>query len=111
MISQNQMTNYRSVLQYFSLFSQTLFLNRNTKHRYYQRYVTRTGSDRAQAEIALPHAPGRYRSRYRTNVTCFDLAPPLHFRCHMNQPSYWRLPQIILPWATAGGREYSCGCE
>src|SRR6266545_1071445 len=38
-----------------------------------RRYGTGSGSDRAPAERALRRAPGCYRSRYRTNVTWFDL--------------------------------------
>jgi tetratricopeptide (TPR) repeat protein len=50
-------------------------LNRNNQHCYTRRYGTGSGSDRAPAERALPQAPGRYRSRYHTNVACFDLEP------------------------------------
>jgi len=49
-------------------------LNRNTQHWDTRRYGTGSGSDRAPSERALSMAPGRYRSRYRTNVACFDLA-------------------------------------
>src|SRR5215813_2653963 len=48
-------------------------LNRNNQHWHTRRYGTGSGSDRAPAERALSKAPGRYRSRYRTNVACFDL--------------------------------------
>src|SRR5262245_22986863 len=48
-------------------------LSRNNQHWYTRRYGTGSGIDRAPAESALSRAPGRYRSRYRTNVACFDL--------------------------------------
>src|SRR6266498_4033086 len=48
-------------------------LNRARQHWHTRRYGTGSGSDRAPAERALRRAPGRYRSRYRTNVTWFDL--------------------------------------
>jgi len=37
------------------------------------RYGTGSGSDRAPSKAASPLAPGRYRSRYRTDAACFDL--------------------------------------
>src|SRR5262245_1234788 len=49
-------------------------LNRNNQQWRKRRYGTGSGSDRAPPEMALSKAPGRYRSRYRTNVACFDLA-------------------------------------
>jgi len=36
-------------------------------------YGTGSGSDQAPVEAISPPAPGRYRSRYLTNVTWFDL--------------------------------------
>src|SRR5215510_7080040 len=40
---------------------------RNNQHWHTRRYGTGSGSDRAPAEKALSKAPGRYRSRYRTD--------------------------------------------
>src|SRR6266498_3985422 len=48
-------------------------LNRARQHWHTRRYGTGSGSDRAPVEALSPPAPGRYRSRYRTNVTWFNL--------------------------------------
>src|SRR6266540_3126462 len=48
-------------------------LNRARQHWDTRRYGTGGGSDRAPVEALSPPAPGRYRSRYRTNVTWLDL--------------------------------------
>ncbi len=44
-------------------------LNRARKHWHTRRYGTGSGSDRVPVEALSPPAPGRYRSRYCTNVT------------------------------------------
>src|SRR5262247_1537813 len=49
-------------------------LNRARQHWRTRRYGTGSGSERAPVESLSPPAPGRYRSRYRTNVTWSDLA-------------------------------------
>jgi len=48
-------------------------LNRARQHWRTRRYGAGSGSDRARTDRALRRAPGRYRSRRRTNVTWFDL--------------------------------------
>ncbi len=60
---------------YFSWHSlqKALGLNRARQHWHTRRYGTGSGSDRAPVEALSPPAPGRYRSRYRTNVTWFML--------------------------------------
>ncbi len=50
-----------------------LELNRARKHWHTRRYGTGSGSDRVPVKALSPPAPGRYRSRYCTNVTWFDL--------------------------------------
>src|SRR5262245_53170428 len=57
------------------LVAMTALLDRARQHWRTRRYGTGSGSDRAPTDRALRRAPGRYRSRYRTNVTWFDLVP------------------------------------
>src|SRR5215510_3407111 len=51
----------------------SFILNRSRQYRDTRRYGTGSGSDRVPDEALSQPAPGRYRSRYRTNVTWFDL--------------------------------------
>jgi hypothetical protein len=48
-------------------------LNRARQHWRTRWYGTGSGSDRVPVESLSPPAPGRYRSRYCTDVTWFDL--------------------------------------
>src|SRR6266542_3057662 len=54
-------------------------LNQSKQHWYTRRYSTGSGSDRVPpSKRLLCKVPGRYRSRYCTNVAWFDLESPFH---------------------------------
>src|SRR6266542_5600233 len=59
-------------------------LNRDRQHWHTRRYGTGSGSDRVPVESPAPPAPGRYRSRYRTNVTCFNLGSRIERRSELH---------------------------
>src|SRR5262245_33051265 len=84
--------------------------NRARKHWHIRRYGTECGTDRVPVETLSPPAPGRYRSRYCTNVTWFDLV----IGSSNNQPHYgrWRpeceTPPQLFPTIKPRGKRKAC---